>query len=119
MKTHGVLLSRRKTGGGAVYHDLGNTCFSFLTPYNDGQDYDYKTVNNKILVSAFKRLGVEAEVSGRNDIHCNGKKVQISLCRFLALPIAFSWEGRTDEAEKPCIMALYFSMSICRHFKSS
>ncbi len=79
MKAQGVLLSRRKTGGGAVYHDLGNTCFSFLTPYNQGQDYDYKTVNNQILVAAFRDLGVEAEVAGRNDIHCSGKKVHLAL----------------------------------------
>jgi len=33
MRDDGVALSRRKTGGGAVYQDLENTCFSFLTPY--------------------------------------------------------------------------------------
>lgn len=75
MRAQGVLLSRRKTGGGAVYHDLGNTCFSFLTPYEQGQEYDYKTVNNSIIISALSKLGVQAEVAGRNDIHCLGKKV--------------------------------------------
>ncbi len=58
MKTAGVLLSRRKTGGGAVYHDLGNTCFSFLTPYEQGKEYDYKTVNNIILTNTFQKLGI-------------------------------------------------------------
>lgn len=75
MKKEGVLLSRRKTGGGAVYHDLGNTCFSFLTPYAQSQEYDYKTVNNSILIKALAKLGVPAEVSGRNDLTCEGKKV--------------------------------------------
>lgn len=75
MKEKGVLLSRRKTGGGAVYQDLGNTCFSFLTPYSQGQEYDYKSLNNKLLIKAFANLGVPVEVAGRNDLHCHSKKV--------------------------------------------
>jgi lipoate-protein ligase A len=77
MKENGILLSRRKTGGGAVYQDLGNSCFSFLTPYTGNSEYDYKTVNNKILIQSFSNLGVNVEVAGRNDLHCNDKKVFI------------------------------------------
>ena len=75
MKEKGVNLSRRKTGGGAVYQDLGNTCFSFLTPYEKDKDYDYRSVNNEILITSLSKLGVIAEVSGRNDITVNKKKV--------------------------------------------
>ena len=69
MKEENVVLSRRKTGGGAVYQDLGNTCFSFLTPYEGDSAYDYKSVNNQILTAAFARLGIAIEVAGRNDLH--------------------------------------------------
>lgn len=75
MREQGVVLSRRKTGGGAVYQDLGNSCFSFLTPYEQHSSYDYKSLNNQILTTAFKNLNVPVEVAGRNDLHCQGKKV--------------------------------------------
>lgn len=68
MERDGVSLSRRITGGGAVYHDLGNTCFSFLTPYHIAESLDYKAVNNEILIAALGDLGVKAEATGRNDI---------------------------------------------------
>lgn len=89
MKNNNVLLSRRKTGGGAVYQDLGNSCFSFLTPYDKNKEGDFKTINNKILIRAFKNLGIEIEVSGRNDLVCQGKKVLLSLKRYQALPIGY------------------------------
>lgn len=75
MRDDGVTLSRRKTGGGAVYQDLGNSCFSFLTPYEQSSNYDYKTVNNAILTAGFANLGIPVEVAGRNDLHCQGRKV--------------------------------------------
>ncbi len=64
MEQDGVLLARRTSGGGAVFHDLGNTCFTFLSP-REGYD---RSVNNEILLNALKRFGIEAQASGRNDI---------------------------------------------------
>lgn len=75
MKQDGIKLSRRKTGGGAVYQDLGNTCFSFLTPYDKDDKLEYRTINNQIILEALSKLGVKAEVSGRNDLVTDGKKV--------------------------------------------
>lgn len=77
MKKDNIKLSRRKTGGGAVYQDLGNTCFSFLTPYDKDDKIDYRSINNQIIMDALANLGVKAEVSGRNDLIADGKKVYI------------------------------------------
>ena len=65
METDGVKLARRASGGGAVYHDLGNTCFTFLSP-KDGYD---RTTNSNIILKALKdSFGIEGEASGRNDL---------------------------------------------------
>lgn len=64
METDGVGLARRTSGGGAVFHDLGNTCFTFLSP-KAGYDREQNTT---ILLDALKKLGVIAEASGRNDL---------------------------------------------------
>lgn len=86
MRDQGITLSRRKTGGGAVYQDLGNSCFSFLTPYEQNTSYDYKTVNNAILIAGFANLGIPVEVAGRNDLICQGRKVTYRLFRWVDLP---------------------------------
>lgn len=64
MKTDKVHLARRTTGGGAVFHDLGNTNFTFLSPKES-----YKRDNNvQIIFDALKTFGIQGEASGRNDL---------------------------------------------------
>ena len=70
-----VALARRSSGGGCVYQDLNNTCFSFFIPiYDDKKPFDTKEENNKIILDAIKTFGIEGEVSGRNDLLIEGKK---------------------------------------------
>lgn len=64
MAADGVALARRQSGGGAVYHDLGNTNFTFLSP---ADRYD-RDVNFGIVLDALRSLNVTARRSGRNDI---------------------------------------------------
>ena len=64
MEADGVRLARRTTGGGAVFHDLGNTCFTFLSP-KDGYS---RAVNLEIVTRALARFGIAARASGRNDL---------------------------------------------------
>ena len=69
-----IKIVRRITGGGAVYHDLGNLNYTFISPsHKQGIDFKYFTLP---ILSALNSLGVKAELSGRNDlILSNGKKI--------------------------------------------
>ncbi len=75
VKRYNLPVVRRMTGGGAVYHDLGNVNFSFLRPLRDGEgsSIDFGVFLQPIL-DALKALGVKAEFSSRNDITCAGRK---------------------------------------------
>ncbi len=64
MEEDKVVLVRRQSGGGAVYHDLGNTNFTFMSAK---ESYD-KEANSKIIINALQRFGFVAHRSGRNDI---------------------------------------------------
>ena len=59
-----VTLARRSSGGGAVFHDLGNSCFTFMA---GKPGYD-KSVSTAIVLDALSRLGIAAFASGRNDL---------------------------------------------------
>lgn len=74
VEDNGIIVVRRLSGGGAVYHDLGNLNFSFITK-DDGDSFmNYKKFTQPV-VDALVKLGVNAELSGRNDILAEGRKV--------------------------------------------
>lgn len=64
MEQDGIRLARRSSGGGAVFHDPGNTCFTFMA---GKPGYD-KSVSTDIILQALRQLGVTAGASGRNDL---------------------------------------------------
>lgn len=65
LRQNGITLARRVTGGGAVYHDLQNLNYSII-----GRD-----ACPEIFAEALTKLGIDAELTGRNDIFVGGKKV--------------------------------------------
>ena len=71
MKDESVLLVRRLSGGGAVYHDRGNLNYSFILPrtrYHTARQFE-------LILGALKRLGVGAEMMGGNSLGVNGRKI--------------------------------------------
>lgn len=73
VEAHHINVVRRSTGGGAVYHDLGNLNYSFITDVGD----DGISIRRftEPVVAALRSLGLNAEASGRNDILVEGRKV--------------------------------------------
>lgn len=69
-----IIVVRRMSGGGAVYHDLGNVNFSFVVDYKP-EDFNNIERFAKAIVKALEKLGINAEFSGRNDITIDGKKI--------------------------------------------
>ncbi len=70
----GIRVVRRISGGGAVYHDLGNLNFSFMTRDVNARFNRYDLFN-KPVVEVLRELGVPAEIGGRNDILADGRKI--------------------------------------------
>lgn len=74
VEKNGIHVVRRLSGGGAVYHDLGNLNFSFITK-DDGESFHNFRKFTEPVVNALRKLGVDAELSGRNDLLAGGRKI--------------------------------------------
>lgn len=73
IRENDIKVVRRLSGGGAVYHDLGNLNFTFIVNDRGREQFDFQTFTRP-LVEALKTLGVNAEFNSRNDIAIDGKK---------------------------------------------
>lgn len=73
VEAHKIKVVRRLSGGGAVYHDLGNLNYTYITDAGE-----LETLNMRVfcepIVKALAEFGVTAEINGRNDMTIHGKK---------------------------------------------
>lgn len=74
LRNEKLQLARRISGGGTVYQDEGNLCFSFITKHEDAHVNNYVWFN-KPIIAALQKAGVDAVMDKRNSILCNGKKI--------------------------------------------
>ena len=74
VQEHGIRVVRRLSGGGAVYHDMGNLNFTWITDAGDSALVDLGKFCQPVA-EALRSLGADAQVSGRNDILIDGQKI--------------------------------------------
>ena len=74
IRRHGIRVVRRLSGGGAVYHDLGNLNYTFIADASDAGKLDF-SVFVRPVIETLASLGVAASLNGRNDITIEGKKI--------------------------------------------
>ena len=73
VKANGIHVVRRLSGGGAVYHDLGNLNFSFIT--RGSEDLHNFAKFTEPVIKVLGDLGIRAELRGRSDIFASGRKI--------------------------------------------
>lgn len=71
IKENNIKIARRLSGGGAVYHDLGNLNYTII----GNEKIVSKDEHMKIIIDSIRSFGVDAAASGRNDIVASGKKI--------------------------------------------
>ncbi|MCL6573309.1 MAG: lipoate--protein ligase [Bacillus sp. (in: Bacteria)] len=74
VESNSLHIVRRLSGGGAVYHDLGNLNFSFITKDDGDSFHNFRKFTEPVVI-ALQKLGVNAELSGRNDLLAEGRKI--------------------------------------------
>ncbi|HQU97233.1 MAG TPA: lipoate--protein ligase [Saprospiraceae bacterium] len=73
VKANNISVVRRMSGGGAVYHDLGNLNFSFTKTGTDSNLTDFEKFT-KPIVDVIRQMGIDARFEGKNDLMINGLK---------------------------------------------
>lgn len=73
VEAHKIKVVRRLSGGGAVYHDLGNLNYTYITDAGELEMLNMRVFCEPI-VRALAEFGVTAEINGRNDMTIDGKK---------------------------------------------
>ena len=74
VRSNNIDLVRRSTGGGAVFHDLGNVNFSYITSCRESDCFNFERFASPVI-SALDALGLQVEATGRNDLTLNGLKI--------------------------------------------
>ena len=74
VKSHNIHVVRRLSGGGAVYHDLGNLNYTIIVDHAKNDEFNFGTFA-LLVVDVLRRWGIPAEMTGRNDIAICGAKV--------------------------------------------
>ncbi len=74
VRQRGVSVVRRLSGGGTVYHDLGNINYSFIANGSEGNLVDFKKFTQPII-EVLQKLGVDAHIGGKNDIRVGDRKI--------------------------------------------
>jgi len=73
VNSHNIAVVRRLSGGGAVYHDMGNLNFTFIVDSRGGLDFDFSLFALPV-VDTLRSFGIDAQFTGRNDITIGGRK---------------------------------------------
>ena len=73
LESNSIQLIRRLSGGGAVFHDLGNLNYTFISHHSDASSLDFAD-SSRPIADALISMGLPVEFRGRNDLTIDGKK---------------------------------------------